>query len=568
MIQPQSLATQPSSTIARRFAASSISLLVGVHGLFILVTSLLDQLQVHHNFHHISNLVIDLPLLVGLSLLYISGLLRRRKYTAWLVTICAYIFYLGLSILPLLNDIATDGASLIHVVRSVILPITVLSLLVVFRNDFVVRSDQRGFRSAFKFSALILIAALLYGLIGFTLLDKTDFHQEIGFSGAVHYTIDQFDLTTNKPIRPYTRRAHIFTDSLSFVSTAAVLYAVVSFFQPLRLRLSDQAANRQRMRELLVAHGAPSEDYFKLWPHDKQYFFDPTGRSGLAFHVWRGVAICLGDPAGEPQKYAGLLDSFGEQCFQNDWLPAFVHVEDSHRRLYEGRGYSLQKLGQEAVVALDYFQASVVTNKYFRHIRNKFTKQGFTAELLLPPHHPAVISRLDDLSRDWLSRGGRAERGFAMGYFTDEYLQACPIMTVRDAAGTIQAFTNQIPAEFDVVEATYDLMRHSLSSPGNINDFLMINFITCLREQGYQRLNMGLCPLTGLSDADDENNGLIHALLRFAYANGDRFYSFSGLYRFKSKYEPEWRDRFVAYRGGLRGFSRTMTALMRTMRVK
>jgi phosphatidylglycerol lysyltransferase len=254
-------------------------------------------------------------------------------------------------------------------------------------------------------------------------------------------------------------------------------------------------------------------------------------------------------------------------CFNNDWLPAFIHVSDQHRRLYEKNGFALQKLGQEAVVNLKDFNSGVVTNKYFRQIGNKFAKQGYSNELLQAPHHPAVLDRLKTISREWLSQGGRSERGFAMGYYTSEYMQMCQILVARDAAGTIQAFVNVVPADsFDKQEATYDLLRNTQESLGNINDYLLMNLIKSLHEKGYQRLNLGLAPLGGLKDNENEERSLINNVLQFAYANGDRFYSFSGLYRFKAKYEPDWQDRFVAYQDGMRGFSRTMSALTRCMR--
>lgn len=146
-------------------------------------------------------------------------------------------------------------------------------------------------------------------------------------------------------------------------------------------------------------------------------------------------------------------------------------------------------------------------------------------------------------------------------------MQQCPVMVARDAAGTIQAFMNQLPSTFDKEEASFDLLRHTKRSPGNINDFLMMNFIHAMAEHQYKKINLGLCPLVGLDESDEDKNGLIDGILRFAYANGDRFYSFSGLYRFKSKFEPEWRDRYIAYQSGVRGFSRTTNALMRVMRV-
>jgi phosphatidylglycerol lysyltransferase len=55
-------------------------------------------------------------------------------------------------------------------------------------------------------------------------------------------------------------------------------------------------------------------------------------------------------------------------------------------------------------------------------------------------------------------------------------------------------------------------------------------------------------------------------MLGFVYANGDRFYSFSGLHRFKAKYKPTWRDRYIAYQGGLRSFTKVGNALVKTMK--
>ncbi len=555
-------------SINRRFAARLISLLVGLHGLFLLATVLLGQFEVHRGSRLISSIVIDVPLLIGVSLMYLGSLLSRRKRTAWYVSIVAYLLYLIIGIAASHRLFADHHMGVLFIVRGLVLPSVILILLYLFRREFVVKSDPRGFRAAAQFSLLVIAAALVYGVVGFTLLDKPDFHHEISFTDSVHYTVDQFDLTTNHPLKPRSRRARVFVDSLSFVSTSAVIYAVVALFQPLRLLRNDQTSNRERMQLLLNNYGAPSEDYFKLWPHDKQYFFDDEHDTAVAYHVWRGVALCLGDPVGDKQHVGTAVDAFGDICYQNDWLPTYVHVQDTHRELYESRGYALQKLGQEAVVNIAHFESEVSSSKYFRQINNKFTKQGYTSELLTPPHHQAVLNRLREISDDWLSRGGRVERGFAMGYYSDEYMQLCPVMVARDAAGTIQAFMNQLPATFDRDEATYDLLRNTQKSLGNSTDYLLMKFIAELQQLGYKHLNLGLCPLTGLSDSEDPQSGLIHNLLRFAYANGDRFYSFSGLYKFKAKYEPQWRDRYVAYQGGVRGFGRSMTALMRTMRIK
>ncbi len=553
--------------LRHQFAVQFISLLVAVHGIFTLAGSLLDQIAVHRGAH-LTSIDFDVPLLAGLSLIYLSMLLRRQKQTAWWVAIFAYLLYASLGVAGWLSPLHGHEPTVLEFIRTLVFPALVVSLLILFRREYVVRSDIQGFRDAVRFSVLILLIAFLYGMAGMLLMDTHDFHQEIGPATAAHYTVDQFNITTNHPLHPYTKRARLFLDSLSFVSTLAMLYVLFALFQPLRSRLSDQSHNRAIMRGLLQDNGARSEDFFKLWPHDKQFFFDSNQLSGVAFHVEQGVALCLGDPAGQTKRFSSLMDEFTRLCHLNDWQPAFIHIQETHRKLYENHGFTLQKLGQEAVLELEHFQTEVARNKYFRHIRNKFTKQGFFCEMLQPPHHEAVLDRLKDISSDWLAQDGRVERRFVMGYFNAAYIQQCPVMVVRDAAGTIQAFINLVPADFDTEEATFDMLRHTQNSLGNVNDFLLINFIEQLGKTGYQRLNLGLCPLIGLRDEDPEANTLIDNFLRFAYANGDRFYSFSGLHRFKAKYEPEWRSRYVAYQNGIPGFTRTMTALMRALRVK
>jgi len=551
--------------VNRNFLVNLTSWLVALHGGFIMASTLLSELTVHHSLRNV-NFVVDLPLLIGLSLLYLSLVLRRRKTNAWILAMVIYGVLVGLNVANYVNLNGIHDLLGLFITRTIVLPIVILGLLFYFRDQYVVRSDSQGFRLALRFSALILLAAFIYGTAGFVVLDKTDFHREISIPAAMHYTVDQFNLTIAKPVRPDTARAHLFVDSLSLTSTVAIVYAVLALFQPLRSYFSGHQSEREHMLRLLAQHKAPSEDFFKLWPHDKQYFFSRSGNAGLAFKVHRGMALCLGDPVGAAESITSLLKAFDSFCFGNGWQPVLVHVEGKHSDRYEKLGFEMQLLGQEAIVDLEHFDAQVRGNKYFRQINNRFTKQDYSCESLKPPHHDALLRRLRAISDEWLSQGSRVERGYVMGYFSEEYLQQCNLLVLRDAAGTIQAFLNQVPAEFDPEEITYDLMRQANDSPGNSNDFLLLNFIAHARDRGYKRLNMGLSPLVGLDEAKAES--LVGAVLRFAYINGDRFYSFSGLHRFKNKYEPVWSDRYVAYRGGVRGFSLAMGALLRAMCVK
>jgi len=557
------MSEKQSALLRTRFILSIIAFAVFANGILLLLNSLAVHVTIHGPYIAANNLRLSITIIAGMTLIYLAWLLNRRKQAAWIVTLLVYAFLFGINFMAfLLTFPHTDFDSVIFL-RSLLLPILIVIGLLYFHKEFNVKSDIRNFTLSVRFILVVLLITLLYGIIGFQLLDMRDFHEQISIISSVHYTIDQFGLTTSHVLIAYTARGRIFLDTLSVVSIMSLFYAIISLFQPIRARLTDQTANRIKMERLLSEVGGNSEDFFKLWPHDKGYFFSSDEKHALAFHVERGVALCVGDPAGTKTGLNTLMHEFEDLCYTNDWLPVFLHTEPAYSDFYRRHGYSLQKIGQEAIVPIDTFLETTVRNKYFRHIVNKFTKQGYTSELLKPPYDNATIARLRAISDEWRTLPGRTERGLMMGYFDENYLQSGPIMVVRSADGVIQAFMNQVPS-FDKEEANYDMLRNTLDSPGNINDFLLIGFIRELQTQCFKRLNMGLCPLAEL-DKGDGDKATINSALRFLYSNGDRFYSFSGLFRFKSKYEPNWQDRFVAYKGGIRNFTRIVNAGNRAM---
>ncbi|HSX07033.1 MAG TPA: phosphatidylglycerol lysyltransferase domain-containing protein [Candidatus Saccharimonadia bacterium] len=537
-----------------------VAYIVLSYGLVLIANALIHQLRAHTG-HRINALLIGVPQVIGMGFVYLGTLLLRRKYNAWLATLLLFGVAFGLAVarLLLLPDLDKESQ-----IIGLALPLLIVVLLVLTQDAFQVRSDVRTFRRALRVSLLVLCVALVYGISGFLLLDHKDFRREITLPMAIHQTVDQFSLTTDHPVA-HTRRARLFMDSLSVISVTSVVYVVISFFDPIRMRFVNQAAQREKAERLLKEYPSDIDDFFKLWPHDKLYFFDKRSEAGLAYHVTRGVALIIGDPFGNPKRFKTLCASFQELCFVNDWRLAFIHVSDTNRRLYEKLGLHMQKLGEEAVVDLQEFKEHA-NDKYFRQIRNRFTKQGFTVELLEPPHSDQSLASLKATSDDWLTRPGRAERRLTMGYYTTEYMQQCKVAVARDGEGEIQGFINVVPT-FEPGTANYDMLRCKAGAPGNCNDFLLLGLIALLQEHGYTKINLGLAPLSGLDDRNEATN-VIDSALRFVYASSGRFFSFEGLRRFKAKYQPNWEDRYVAYAGNPAQFARIMTALTRAMKVK
>jgi len=549
----------------RQLIPHLIGIAVGVYGFFTIFSTLVSQFRVHR-FLILSNMVIDIHIIFGLGFVYLSTLLARRKRNAMLATLVAFSLFSIDGLFELLHH-ARYGHTSFLLLTHTLLPILIILSLVASRNLFRVRSDFVTFRNSLKIALIVLVITLAYGVSGFMLMDKSDFHQEIGFGSALHSTIDQFGLTINHPLHPYTKRANIFLDSLTVISIAAVVYLVISLFKPVKALLAEND-NLDKIKLIMEKYGAPSEDFFKLWPKDKLYFFSDDQQAALAYQVRRGVALILADPVGKKSSYSQLFSSFHELCWVNDWQPSIIHISGQFLDFYKDSGYQAQLIGQEAILNISKFVDETLSNKYFRNICNRFDKSSYTAELLTPPHHQDVVKRLQVISNQWLDKPGRTERGFVMGYFNESYIQMSKVIVVRDAAQTIQGFMNVVPSnDFNQTEATYDMLRSAQDAPPNINDFMLIELIKNLKKQGYEQLNLGLCPLVGLDDEDNANS-LINSVLRFAYVNGDRIYSFSGLHRFKDKYQPNWEDRYLVYKGGVRGFSKMLNSLVIAMSLR
>ena len=546
------------SSRRRDFWLSTIAALTATSGVFTLSSVLYEIKHLGH-----ARLVIadaHFTVLAGISLVYLAMLCRRGKRNVWYILVAVFSVLLIRNLRHFLADVDIDEGYLFRSLANVLLPAVTLGLLILFRHLFVVKSEPASFSIALRRSVIILLVAFIYGLAGFQFLDDHDFHQEISLATSAHYTIDQFGLTTQSHVTAHSKRALFFIDSLAVISLASTAYVAISLFAPIKFRLRIAPEDHLTAKGLIKRYSSTSEDFFKLWPLDKHYYFNKSRTSFLAYRVVSGVALVVGDPVGPAKQLARLIRDFDDFCHLNDWEAAFIHCETKLLSTYKKYGYDIQKIGEEAIIDLNDFLQETARAKYFRQIKNRFKRLGYSCELLSPPHDSELLSRLRKISNDWLSQPGREERTFMMGYFNTKYLQACPVLVARDPDGQIRGFLNQLPGPSP--EANFDFLRHTKDAPTNLNDFILMEFIEMLAGQGRATLNMGLAPLSGLGGG----NTIVNNLLSLTYTAGNRFYSFQGLARFKSKYKPDWQDRYIVYRGGTIGFTKAMNGLVRAMR--
>lgn len=138
---------------------------------------------------------------------------------------------------------------------------------------------------------------------------------------------------------------------------------------------------------------------------------------------------------------------------------------------------------------------------------------------------------------------GGKEKGFSLGWFDEDYLNNFPVAVVRDTTGRIVAFANLWPGD-GRSEVSIDLMRYLPDLPNGIMDYLFIGLFLWGRDQGYAEFNLGMAPLAGLED--HPLSPLWTRIGVWIFRHGEHFYNFEGLRRYKEKFNPQWRPRYLA----------------------
>ena len=279
---------------------------------------------------------------------------------------------------------------------------------------------------------------------------------------------------------------------------------------------------------------------------DKNLMFSADRGAFIMYQVSGRSWIAMGDPVGPESAREPLAWSFLENCDTMAASPVFYQVTPENLPIYVDLGLSLSKLGEEARVALESFSLEGPARADLRQTHRRAARDGAEFHIVPREQVAAIIGELRAVSDAWLASMRGGEKGFSMGYFDARYLTRFDCAIVR-RGGRIVAFANLWFA--GKTELSVDLMRYAEGAPKGVIDFLLIECMLWGRTQGYRWFNLGMAPLSGL----DEHPlaPAWHKLGRLLTRYGENLYHFEGLRKYKEKFQPVWRPRYLAAPGGV-----------------
>lgn len=281
-----------------------------------------------------------------------------------------------------------------------------------------------------------------------------------------------------------------------------------------------------------------------IFLHDKFLFWNSKKNVLISFQQYADKLVILGDPIGEKSELSNAIEEFQDIADLHGFTPVFYQVSDEMLPYLHGHGFAFFKLGEEAFVDLKNFSLSGNKMKGLRALRNKFIGADYSFELITPPYSQELLEELREISNEWLQ--GRAEKGFSLGFFSEDYLNKAPIAIVKDENNRILGFMSIMYVYDDYQTISVDLIRFKPDVPTGTGDFLFLCLFDWAKEQGYARFNMGMAPLAnvGLS----RFSFLSEKVAAQIFLHGHFIYHFQGLRKFKEKYTNIWEPKYLAYR--------------------
>jgi len=469
--------------------------------------------------------------LTGFALLLLASGLWRRKRAAWLLTLLMLVVSL---ITHLGKGLDFEEASL---------SLGLLVLLIVQRYSFHAESDRPSVRQGLLVLAAALVFTLVYGAVGFYLLDR---HFSVHFSlvEAIQQTIVMFTAFYDPGLEPLTGFGRYFAGSIYVIGLVTLTFALLMLVRPVLVRRPANAEERERARSIVEKHGRTALARATLFD-DKSYFFGP-GETVVAFAASERGIIVLGDPIGPPEQIPDAIRAFKDFCARKDWSPAFASTLPDCLDAYRANGFETVCIGYEAIVHLDTFTLAGSENKDVRNAVSRMERGGYRAQVHTPPHDEKLVQSLREISNAWLTLRKGGEMHFSDGWFDVDYLQSGPVMVVHAPDESPTAFANLVP-EYQKNELTIDLMRHYPKIEHGTMEFLFARMFQWAKEQGYATFSLGLSAIVGVGEKPDDPR--IEQLLHGISEHVSRFYNFKGLHKFKEKFHPQWEPRYLVYPG-------------------
>ncbi len=517
--------------ILRIFPAIFIFLLGIVNVISAITPAIPSRLKLIEDFLPIEliNASNGFVLLSGVLLILIAVFLLQGSKRAWFLALA-------------LTSLSVFG----HLSKAIdfeeaIFAIVTLIILIYTHASYKLKPHPKLTRLSLRVIIIGLVAVLLYGVLGFYFVDKRHFGQEFELTESIKTVFKLFFLFDNSGIHTQTSFGKNFIYSFYGAGTAYILFVIYGFLRPYFDKPYNSEEDTLLVTKLVEKYGNSALDYFKIYP-DKFFFITENKQAFISFKISRFMAIVLENPvARNDEDLKQAIIEFDKYCEENGFIAIYYRVPIESLPIYSSLNKKYFPIGEEAIIDLTTFKMDGKKMQPTRSAINRLTNEGYTFKVYKPPIKEGILQKLELVSNQWLKDMGQKEITFTQGVFDPDILKTHTIFTIEDTEEKIYAFLNLVPVYTPGI-VTYDLIRKISNAPNGVMDMLLCKTFLYLQEKAYEKVNLGLAPMSGIDDVS-----LKGRTIKYAYENIPTFAHFKGLRKFKEKFFPYWEKKYLIY---------------------
>ena len=455
--------------------------------------------------------------IAGLLLIVIARGLYRRLARAW--TMAMLLMGIGI-IVSLTRELSWE-----HAVAMLIS----MGILALFRPAFYRVDDQSVFRlTGFWIAAIVALMAAIFW-VGMFAYSHVEYQHDLWWKFA-------FDGDASRFLRA------------SLAVTVILAVILLDSFVTNRSRRSVEHQPIPDAVRRIVGQSEDTEANMALMG-DKAFLLSEDETAFICYADTGKSLITKGDPYGDPDQGRELAWRLREKADRLGRRCAFYSVSTEYLPTYLDMGLSILKIGEVARVDLSEFSLEGSSKRRFRQAKNKADRENYAFEVIPASEIEPYLPELRSVSDRWLESKHGTEKGFALGFFDEDYVRNFDHAVLRNReTGEIAAFANLFFGA-NLQELSLDLMRYVPGGPGFVMDALFANLMMWGAQQGYRWFSLGAAPLSGMENRQFATYW--NRIGDFIYSHGEHFYNFEGLREFKQKFDPVWSPNYLAVPGGL-----------------
>ena len=321
-------------------------------------------------------------------------------------------------------------------------------------------------------------------------------------------------------------------------------------YYPAGARMPSDLENR--LQEYAYRYGDTYASYL-VTDDGWETVWSRSGRGVLRFARWGGCyAMVVGGLLAPPEEREDLLAGFLDLAKRNRWHVAFCNVDREKLPLFRRHEFQVTKFGEDPVVRLDKTTWEGKDYEWVRRQENFCKRQGVRFLEVDPnPNDPQyrreIAPELEAISREHIATTlhGRELRYFVGRFQADRLGRRRLFLAKRDSR--IEAFVVCNPCLDGAMWAVETYRRRADATRG-VMPAAILQAMRAMKQEGVAYCSLSLIPMVRCETAVTGDSGIARSAFVFWWRRLNWIFDFHGIYHFKIRFRPEYREMYLVAR--------------------